>query len=112
MADVAKNVERASAVYNTAGDHALIPAPGAGYSLSIISLYAVANGTEVATITQGGVGSGVLYMVNGVPHVLPDVGVGWTAKADNGALVVSLANGGIDVSLVVVYRAVPTHQEY
>jgi uncharacterized protein (DUF2342 family) len=98
--------------YIGAGDNVLIAAPGAGYSISIISMYLSANGTEVASLSQGGTVLFNSYMINGVPHVLPECSVSWAKAAENTAVLLTLTNGGVDVYVDVVYQAVPSHQEY
>lgn len=110
MADNARNVERYAGVLAAAGQTVLV-AGEVGYSIVVIAAYAVAAAGQTVAWGSGGVNWMTSYFANVIPHVLPESNVGWAKTLDGGNLTATLTNN-VNTSIAVVYRKVPSHQEY
>lgn len=112
MANRALEIARETVILSGAGNHAVISAPGAGYDIVIVAMVLSANGTIMITLQDDTASLLDVYLLANVPYVLPGLQAGWVRCHEDNGLTLSLGAGAINVGGMIVYRIVPSHQEY
>ncbi len=110
MADRALQIVRDTVAAIGAGPQVLVAAQ-AGYRLVVVALALSASGATQITLQDQTTSLFDAYLAANSPLVMPECTAGWIKTAENQSFTIVLQNA-VTVQGVIVYRMIPTHQEY